>query len=99
MFNTLHAAYQIGVGDRLHGPVAMLYAAEDKHAAEIAERLATDAGFEPVCIGGWDMSTHIEAPDGMAFGHPYSPEVARRMVDALQSDDIDLAQKLAENTK
>jgi len=40
--------------------VALFYATDDEHAASVAERLITAAGFDPVKAGGVDQTLRLE---------------------------------------
>jgi len=40
--------------------VALFYATDDEHAASVAERLITAAGFDPVKAGGVDETLRLE---------------------------------------
>jgi 8-hydroxy-5-deazaflavin:NADPH oxidoreductase len=75
-FNTI---YWIDLRDKAFAPgrlLAMPMAGDDPAALETIAELATDAGFEPVVIGGLDRSAHLD-PGSAIYAKSYTAEQVR----------------------
>src|SRR5438445_689424 len=59
-FGTLSADALASEANRTPERVALFYATDDEHAAGVAERLITAAGFDPVKAGGVDQTLRLE---------------------------------------
>jgi 8-hydroxy-5-deazaflavin:NADPH oxidoreductase len=78
-FNTI---YWIDLRDKAFAPgqlLAMPMAGDDAAALKIIGELATDAGFEPVAIGGLDRSADLD-PGSTIYAKSYTAEQVRKIL-------------------
>jgi hypothetical protein len=59
-FGTMSAELLESAGNRSPEPAVLFYAADDDRAGEEVERLIRTAGFEPVKVGGLELSARLE---------------------------------------
>jgi predicted dinucleotide-binding enzyme len=96
-FNTLTAGYQRDVAEgRVDGEIAMLFAAQQQAAIDVAATLIGGCGFVPIHLGGWERVRLMEAPrrPGSVYGEAYRPDDARRIAAAPIEEAARLANQL-----
>jgi 8-hydroxy-5-deazaflavin:NADPH oxidoreductase len=82
-FNTINSRRLANLSNRAEGRIAIPMAGDDQEALKIASMLVSDAGFDPVVLGGLERSKLFEQ-GGPLYGQEISAAEMRERVKALK---------------
>jgi predicted dinucleotide-binding enzyme len=79
-FGSLGALEQLASGANHEPPIVLFYATDDETAEAAAQRLISEAGFQPLKVGGLSEAGRIEGPDGELQGRVLDLDEARATI-------------------